>query len=229
VTAAHRTATNAWDVVQWPTNRARNFTRALADEEGAVVAVVAFGSAVSGCTRTESDVDILVVYRGQRPAVLPPPEVDVRWVDIAAFEAAIENGDDVVAWALGLGVALHDPEAFWSDAASRWKSRLPLPSLEVSAERSARARRYAEDLLAAGDDDAAAEQVLTMLTHLARATLAANGVFALSRPELPGQLRDQGEDAAATLLEGFMLGRIGPAEVLARTDRNARSLASRRA
>jgi hypothetical protein len=110
---------------------------------------------------TAPDLGLVVIHRGPRPAVRPPPEVDVRWVDSSVLDAALADGDDVLAWAVGFGVPLHDPQGFWLELANRCRTKLPLPSVEVSAEREARARRLAQDLLAAGDEDAAAEQVLS--------------------------------------------------------------------
>ena len=206
---------DAWRLVQWPTERAREWTRDLVARHGERLVVVAIGSAARGRARSGSDLDLVVVHRGARPEQRPPPEVEVRWVSWSMVDAALADGDDVLAWALGFGMPLHDPRGTWSEFASAWRSKLPLPSVEVSAQREARARCLARDLLAAGDDDAAAEQALAMLTHRARRLLAVHHVFPLSRPELVEQLRRAGEGEAADLLQNALTERMTPQAILA--------------
>jgi hypothetical protein len=57
------------------------------------------------------------------------------------------------------------------------------------------------DLLQIGDADAAREQALSYLTHLARAELLEKGVYPASRPELPEQLRKIGDHHLARRLD----------------------------
>ena len=61
------------------------------------------------------------------------------------------------------------------------------------------------DLLAVGDVEAASEELMFAVTHVARAILLKEGVFPLSRPELPAQLRDSEPDIAR-LLEDLISG-----------------------
>ena len=56
------------------------------------------------------------------------------------------------------------------------------------------------ELVALGDEEAAAEQKTTYLTHLARAALSREGVYPASRPELPDQLASVGCAALALQL-----------------------------
>jgi hypothetical protein len=72
--------------------------------------------------------------------------------------------------------------------------------------------------VAAGDEDAATEQVLSMLTHRARRLLAQHRVFRRSRPELVEQLREAGEHETAVLLDGAIRQRMTPSEVLAASE-----------
>lgn len=212
-----RLVPDGWHLVVWPTERAREWTRDLVARHGDRLVLIAIGSAARGCARNGSDLDLVALHTGPRPDVRSPPEVEVRWVGRDLVDDAIADGDDVLAWAVAFGVPLHDAEGAWCRLVERWRSRLPLPSAKVSAGREARARRLAEDLLAAGDDDAAAEQVLSMLTHWARRLLAQHRVFPRSRPELPAQLRDVGEVAAGDLLENAILERMSPQVILAAT------------
>jgi hypothetical protein len=57
------------------------------------------------------------------------------------------------------------------------------------------------NLLQLGDADAVREQAVSYLTHLARAELLNAGVYPASRPELPEQLREIGDDDLAGRLD----------------------------
>ncbi len=221
--SAQRSAVlDRWRSVQWPTRRAADWARRL-DKDRNVLAVVAIGSAARGCARSSSDVDLIVVCKDAkvgRKAVVAPLEVDVRWVDAEKLDASAALGDDVIAWGIAFGAPLYDPEDIWADLVARWRGRLPLPSPEVCTQRAERARRYASDLLESGDDEAASEQVLTMLTHQARLVLCERGVFPASRPELVEQLEGVGAFDLAKLLAGALEGTIAPRDAL----RSAESL-----
>jgi predicted nucleotidyltransferase len=179
-----------------------------------VEAVVAIGSAARGRARSTSDVDLIVVCKDVRQKVPAPPEVDVRWIEKVKLQAAAGSGDDVIAWGIAFGAPLYDPEGTWRRLVVEWRGRLPLPSPEVCARRAERARRYAIDLVQSGDDDAASEQVLTMLTHEARRALCMRGVFPASRPELVEQLKGIGASELAVLLERAIDGTVEPRDAL---------------
>ena len=61
------------------------------------------------------------------------------------------------------------------------------------------------ELLEMGDVEAASEELMFAASHVARAILLERGVFPLSRPELPAQLRDREPDIAR-LLEDLISG-----------------------
>ena len=63
--------------------------------------------------------------------------------------------------------------------------------------------KMASGLLDVGDLDAASEELLFAASHVARATLLRDGVFPLSRPELPSQL-DTVDSSLGRLLEALM-------------------------
>jgi predicted nucleotidyltransferase len=203
------------DRVHFPTEGARAWTHQLTSAPD-VIAVVAIGSSARGVARGTSDLDLIVVYRNARPRMRPPGEIDARWVHVADLEEIAGRADDVVAWGIAYGVGLHDPHGVWRDLASRHASRLVLPSPAICIERAARARRYAAELLSAGDDDAAREQVITMLTHLARLLLTKRGVLPASRPELVNQLEKSGEHSFAALLQAALEDRLDPGTGLER-------------
>ena len=69
--------------------------------------------------------------------------------------------------------------------------------MEETTARAAKAKELYNELLALGDSDAANEQLLTILTHLARARLIEGGIYPASCPELVEQLREIGEQYLA--------------------------------
>lgn len=147
-----------------------------------------------------SDLDYHVI--GPRPARRGlVGEVDIVATDAARFWEKLRAGDDYVQWTLRHGCILLDrtgifrsgsralvEERLWPDPA-RKRARLPAHRL------------HAERLIAAGDEDAAQEQLRAALTSAARAVLLNAGVFPLSRNELPDQLRSVGAAALADALQ----------------------------
>lgn len=214
MTAARRSAVSRWGDVQWPTRRSAEWSEGLAVDPN-IEAIIAIGSAARGSARSASDVDLIIVCKNAHTHPVAPPEVDARWVDVAKLHASIEKGDDVFAWGIAFGVPLYDPNKTWGRLVSHWRNHLPLPTVDVCAQRAARARRYVEALVESGDDDAASEQALTMLTHEARRLLAGHGVFPASRPELVDQLEGIGESRFAAVLHRAIEGSLPPREALA--------------
>ncbi len=211
--AAHRALGAGWDAVRWPTPRSATWTKKLATDSGIDVIVV-IGSAARGLARSGSDVDLIVVYNDARSRVPAPAEIDARWVDLAKLRALVGKGDDVFAWGVALGLVLHDPKSIWAELVAEWAGQVPLPSPRVCAERAERARRYASELLESGDEDAAAEQALTLLTHQARGTLSERHEFPRSRPELVTQLRGIGSFELASLLARALDGTLTARDAL---------------
>ena len=206
-------AHDPWSVVQWPTPRSADWTRALTSDEN-ISALIAIGSAARGRARPGSDLDLIIVCRDKTKRRAAPPEVDTRWIELARLRRSVERGDDVVAWGVAFGLALHDPDGTWLGVVTEHRYHLSLPSPAVCLLRARRASRYAEELLQCGDEDAAAEQVLTMLTHLARQVLSKAGVFPASRPELAQQLEDIEEMELAELLSCALRGDTDVARAL---------------
>jgi Nucleotidyltransferase domain len=180
-----------------------------------VEAIVAVGSSARKRARPTSDIDLIIVCKDRKVETSAPSEIDARWVDVEVLRASIGNGNDVFAWAVMFGVALHDPHRTWFDLVADWRGRIPLPSVEVCARRAERARGYAQELSDIGDEAAAEEQVLTMLTHQARYVLSKVGVFPASRPELVDQLRSVGEAELSDLLAEALSGSLSVKDALA--------------
>jgi len=185
--------------VQFPTPRVRDWMRDLTGLAN-VIGVIVIGSTARGVARNGSDFDLIIVYRNARPNLREPGEVDARWVDENNLDELSAHADDVVAWGVAYGIPLYDPEGVWGALVSRHQAHIPLPSPDICIKRAERARRYASELMSIGDDEAAREQILTMLTHLARLLLVRRGVFPASRPELVDQLVETGEREFAELL-----------------------------
>ena len=61
-----------------------------------------------------------------------------------------------------------------------------------------------------GDEDAVAEYRIAWLSHRARACLARAGILPRSRPELPSQLRENGDGTLADSLSAALADRFVP-------------------
>lgn len=179
-------------VLRWPTPRSRDWTERLlrsASSDPNILTVVAIGSAVRPCV-TSTDIDLIIVC-GDPDALeqSPPLEVDLRAYPAAGIDAQIGSGHDVLGWAVRYGRVLYQRDCFWDAIFGYWKDRIPLPSSKLARDRATAAHRHLSNVVQFGDVDAAYEQALCYLTHLARAELLDSGVFPASRPELPEQLR----------------------------------------
>ena len=191
-------------VRSWPSAAARAWTldaleRARSDET--IEAVVASGSAVREVEISE-DLDLVLVHRGRRPDLPRPPiDVDLRQYERADVPRKLRDRHEYLAWTVRFGQPLFDRDGWWAALRAEWEGQLALPPAATARERANRMERLRDDMLAVGDHDAAAELEISMLTHLARAALSEAGVFPLSRPELPGQLREIGDRPLADRLD----------------------------
>lgn len=209
---ATSTPDGALDAVRsWPSRAAWEWTRdavATARTDAAVDAIVATGSAVRDVERPD-DLDLVLVYQGPRPALRRPPlDVDVRQYERADVPRLLSSGHDYLSWTVRFGHPLFERDGWWSALCANWNDRLALPSADEARARAQRVERLHGEMLAAGDHDAAAELEISMLTHLARASLSEAGVYPESRPELSRQLREIDEQALADRLDAVLRGRI---------------------
>lgn len=200
-------------IKHWPSPKARrwveNFVQKVPELKDIEV-VLAIGSSVRAVKPRQSDVDFIVLHHGEKPEIITPPiDVDIRFFNVHRVEKLISEGNDLLGWALRFGKPVYDPNGFWSVIIAKWRAKAPFPSFDIAYSRADKALKLGQDLLAMGDEDAAREQYLTMLTHLARARLLQAGVYPISRPELPGQLRSIGEHFLADRLNDA-LKQIGP-------------------
>jgi len=194
-------------VLRWPTLRSKDWTNAFlesAKNDPNILAVVAVGSAVRPGV-SSADVDFVVFCKD--PSALketPPLEVDLRAYSTADIDEKLQSGHDMLSWAVRFGQALFQRDGFWDRVVDSWRNRLPLPSAELARERAATAYRHLLGVFQAGDEDAAQEQALSYVTHLARAELLDRGVYPASRPELAAQLRGIGHFRLAEWLERLL-------------------------
>lgn len=180
-------------IIRWPSAGARRWlqeTLPRLRSDSRAAALVAVGSSVREVD-SSADLDLILLYDGQKPDFSTPPvDVDLRAYPLADVERLIvDQGEDLLGWAVQFGRIVCEREGVWSNIAKRVKPQVPMPSSVTALERARGARIIVQDLVKVGDEDAAREQFVTMLTHLARAALIQAGVYPKSRPELPDQLR----------------------------------------
>lgn len=182
-----------------------------------IVAVVVMGSVVRERGHRRSDFDLLVLYRGTRPAIKAPLEVDIRFVAVDHLDEQISEGHEIVCWALQFGSALYDPELFWHRLQKSRAGRVPFPSAPEARARGEKSLARAVEMLQLGDESAADDLVLAALTQFARERLIKAGVFPASRPELPNQLRGLSkDDPLAQILDDAMFGDSVPTSLVSR-------------
>jgi hypothetical protein len=194
-------------VRKWPSESARKWLQELvtaASNHSNLKAIVAVGSAVRDVPSI-TDLDLIVIYRETKPYFTKLPlDVDVRVYEHTEIQEKLSRGHDLLGWAIKLGCVVYERHGYWTALRNRWIHRLPLPSFEEAIVRANRTKKLYCDLVNAGDSDAAKEQLICMLTHIARARLIGAGIFPASRPELPQQLRGIGERRLAKRLSNAL-------------------------
>ena len=190
-------------VRSWPNTKARLWTMdavALAGQDKAILAIVASGSAVRDVARSD-DLDLVLVFRKVPPSLQRPPiGVDLQQHEAAEVPRKLAKGHEFLSWAVRFGQPLFEHDRWWSRLRADWNDRLSLPSVTEARKRARRAQELHQEMQSLGDHDAATENYVSMLTHLARATLSDAGVLPGSRPELADQLRQIGEAPLADRL-----------------------------
>jgi len=193
--------------VRWPSSEAEHWVLSFvgrACDHDPVAALVLFGSAIRP-VRAVGDIDVLVVHSGLRPQFEQPPiDVDVRLYSEVDVDKLLAEGHELLGWALRLGRLICERDDYWSLLQKRWLPQLPFPSPSDAEERARKSQQLFQDLSRIGDEDAALEQLVSMLTYRARAALLRSGVYPASRPELPGQLLSIGEASLAHELRASM-------------------------
>jgi len=203
----NRSGDSPSEILRWPTERARKWTCDFlnsAPADSSLLAVVAIGSAVRPNV-VSTDLDLIVISAEATPLhISPPMEIDLRVYSVAAISGKIASGHDLLGWAVKFGKVLFQRDHCWDRIVGDWQGRLPLPSSALARERAAAAHERLAKVLESGDTDAAREQAVSYLTHLARAELLCRGIYPASRPELPSQLRASNGSHIAEQLERLL-------------------------
>ena len=167
--------------------------------------VVLIGSYAHATASPASDVDILVLFEGERSKVRPVYGVHLQFEQLNRFRERLHNLDDYAIAAVRFGKPLCDALDVWSscrDAAQRsawpdWRKKFSQAKLRM---------RLARQLLESGDIDAAGEEYMLAGTQVSRGVLLKEHSYPRSRRELSRQLRQIGKDRLATdfdvLVEG---------------------------
>lgn len=191
----------------WPSLKAKQWVEEFVDStcsNNSILAVVVLGSMVRP-VEYAADVDILYIYDGDTSLVDDSPmDVDVRGYKRVDVEGLLSEGHELLSWALKYGYLVCEQGHFWTHLQEIWLQALPLPSTTLADERASRAAQLYDELSAIGDEDAAAEMLVSMLTHQARAQLIRAGIYPASRPELPHQLRSIGAEQLAKRLDDVL-------------------------
>ena len=190
---------------KWPSARAKEWVENFVQtsrQQSDIWAIVIFGSITRPRVIYSVDVDLLVIYESEKPNfVLPPLDVDIRSYRQEDIESLLLEGHELLCWTILFGKVLYEKDTYWITLCDKWKNSLPLPSAKTADKRAKRAKQLFEDLKVIGDEDAAQEQYITMLTQIARAYLIRSDTYPASRPELPDQLKSVGEHELASQLE----------------------------
>lgn len=197
-------------IVRWPSREAELWVKNFLETaciDVSVLAVVAFGSAIRNVHHS-ADVDLLVVCRNVGHSFAGKPiDVDIRVFQQDELDQKIKDNNDLLSWIIHFGKVLCEKDHFWTDFRKHSLTKLSLPSAVVAKERAARSERLRQHLLSIGDEEAANEQQIVVLTQLARSFLIRHGIYPASRPELPGQLAMLGERTISEHLAALLLNR----------------------
>lgn len=181
---------------RWPSLEAKRWVEAFvrtACSDRSLAAVVLLGSVVRPVEQV-NDLDVLYICdkRGvNRPR--RPIDVDLRIYSRDEVRHLLSKGHDLLGWALHFGYLVCEQDRYWTSLREDWLDRLALPDPRTAEERARKADEMYRSFCEMGDIDAAKEQLLTKLTHQARAKLLLKSIYPKSRPELPEQLYSIGE------------------------------------
>lgn len=114
-------------------------------------------------------------------------ELDVHVLSECRLESELLAGDDFVHWSLRFGAVVFDDGTI-RRALQLLVERQPWPDVDRKRAHAVKSLELARRFVRTGDQDGALEQVRTALSLAARARLLGEGVFPLSRAELPAQL-----------------------------------------
>lgn len=212
-------ATFGLEVIQrWPSFSSKPWLEAFLQgmvKESSISVIVVLGSGIRARGHKRSDLDLLVLYRGMRPKISAPIEIDIRQYRLEEAERLIAGGHEVVGWAMKFGFVLYDPDLVWQTLSQSWMDRVPLPHADIAVARGEKLMALGKEMLHSGDEIAASEYLLNALTQFVRMELIKNGIYPASRPELPEQLSKVSPgNPIAHLLENVLYQETSPYELL---------------
>jgi len=168
------------------------------------LSIVLIGSAARNAATADSDLDLLALTHDGLETVQTPGPLHVQAMTESKFRERLSSGDDFAAWCVRYGIPIVRSDT-WdrvleSPEASQW------PDWRLKIEHAARRLLLASGLRESGDSDAAAEELIYAVSHVARAILLKNEIFPLSRPEMITQLKDAGYPRLADALVKLSFG-----------------------
>ena len=168
--------------------------------------VILVGSSARGVMNDRSDVDILILQNDDRRLQIEHSgDLHLQQDTRSRFLRRLQDGDDYPGWALRFGEPISDPDGWWAKQVTAERESPHWPNWRPKIEHAQKRLRMTKELLEIGDYLAASEELMLATSHVARATLLKEGVFPLSRPELPSQLTDN-KPSLAGLLENLIDG-----------------------
>ena len=167
---------------------------------GETTTVVVIGSAARGAMSGRSDIDVLVLRDDHHRILIERPgNIHLQQESRLRFLDRLKDGDDYPGWALRFGVPIRDPDGWWAERVADELSAPHWPDWRPKVNHARKRLSIALELLGVGDVEAASEELMFAVSHIARAILLKQGVFPLSRPELPEQLMDIAPDLGRLL------------------------------
>lgn len=168
--------------------------------------VVLVGSSARGVMNDRSDVDILILQNADRRLQIEHSgDMHLQQDTRSRFLKRLQDGDDYPGWALRFGEPISDPDGWWAKQVIAERESPHWPNWRPKIEHAQKRLRMSKDLIEIGDYVAASEELMLAASHVARATLLREGIFPLSRPELPSQLLDI-KPSLGCLLENLIDG-----------------------
>ncbi len=161
------------------------------------LSVILVGSVARKADTENSDVDLLLISRGSLNDLNIPRRVHAMRSTPESFLEQLEAGEDFEAWCVRFGIVVSD-NGLWSQILERPETQI-WPSWRKKVMHGARRLILAGRLIATGDLDAAAEEMLYATGHIARGFLLRANIFPLSRPELEEQIRTLGYPHLASI------------------------------
>jgi len=164
---------------------------------GGGIAIVLVGSVARGRATEESDIDFLVIGERASETVCDLPRCHIQVSREADFVRNLGLGEDFEGWSVRFGLPLYDAGP-WARILRSAEAKV-WPKWQAKIPHATRRLFMASALLRMGDVDAATEETVYALCHVARALLLRAGIFPLSRPELADQVKALGYSRLAQL------------------------------